>query len=327
MHDVEMTGDFEQLSVPFRMQPGLVRMASTEPHWTLLPPDAALRAEKTHLLPHALDDILAVDDTWDPWPAVCAVAHSAAMEHPQALSFDAQVLTLHHLGLRTDCHALGQWERQPDCPAATHALLDALQQRPHWQQVAATLAQVLHEDWAVLTREGQVPQIAAFVPSHWSPREKVGRHFAEIHAPVADNRLIVGAAEALTRLVTSGQRWRRHVWTVTPWPAHDMHPGRTGPVRWPAEADAQALLTHAWWRTERQTFIPVRHTGGDPAHWSLFTIQVRSVPLLSALHQPADAARLADALASMSPAVLAYRGLDKVRDGLVDGLRRLPLGG
>ena len=55
---------------------------------------------------------------------------------------------------------------------------------------------------------------------------------------------------------------------------------------------------------------------------AVFTIHVASEPLDAALRTRADAARLHDASASMSPAVLAYRGLAPVRDRLLEALRR-----
>ena len=49
----------------------------------------------------------------------------------------------------------------------------------------------------------------------------------------------------------------------------------------------------------------------------MFTIHVEVQPLAQALADPARAARVHDALASMSPAVLDYRGLAAVRDRLL----------
>ena len=73
--------------------------------------------------------------------------------------------------------------------------------------------------------------------------DKVGRHFAEVHAPVADNALLLAAGDHLVRLVTGAERWERFVWTVTPASAPARAPGarrpRTAgrptpmPTRWP----------------------------------------------------------------------------------------------
>ncbi len=93
--------------------------------------------------------------------------------------------------------------------------------------------------------------------SHWAPERKVGRSFAEVHAPVADNRLIAGAASHLARLVTSSERWERFVWTIARHPRLHAHPDRVDPAPWPDHVEGDALAATAWWRTERQSFIPV----------------------------------------------------------------------
>ena len=71
----------------------------------------------------------------------------------------------------------------------------------------------------------------------------------------------------------------------------------------------------AWWRTERQTFIPV-----PGAKQAVFTIAVEVQRLADALPTPQHAARLHAAIATMSPAVLAYRNLADVREPLLDWL-------
>jgi hypothetical protein len=61
-----------------------------------------------------------------------------------------------------------------------------------------------------------------------------------------------------------------------------------------------------------KTFIPIAGSGK-----AIFTIHVDSVPLADAVTSAEAARRLHDAIASMSPAVLAYRRLDRVRDRLL----------
>ena len=41
-----------------------------------------------------------------------------------------------------------------------------------------------------------IPWLAVCLPSRWAPEDKVGRHFAEVHAPVADNALLVAAGDS-----------------------------------------------------------------------------------------------------------------------------------
>ena len=98
-------------------------------------------------------------------------------------------------------------------------------------------------------------------------------------------------------------------------PRLHAHPARTDPERWPAGTDAVSIAGAAWWRSERQTFIPV------PARrQAVFTILVDVQPLAQAIAPGAQAQRLHDAVESMSPAVLDYRGLGAVREALLGWL-------
>jgi hypothetical protein len=172
------------------------------------------------------------------------------------------------------------------------------------------------EDFAVLDgRDATIPWLAVALPSHWAPEHKVGRPFVEVHAPVADNRLITGTASHLAKLVTGAERWERFVWTIARHPRLHAHPDRVDPAPWPAHLQGDALAAQAWWRTEHQTFIPV-----DGHLQAVFTIHVEVQPLCVALADGTRKAQVHDALASMSDAELDYRGLKPVRDRLLHWL-------
>lgn len=87
-------------------------------------------------------------------------------------------------------------------------------------------------------------------------------------------------------------------------------------MHWPA-ADADGTATQAWWRTERQTFIPL-----PDAQQAVFTILVDVQPPAQAIATPHRARRLHDALASMSQVVLQCRGLEQAREPLLRWLAR-----
>jgi hypothetical protein len=156
-----------------------------------------------------------------------------------------------------------------------------------------------------------VPWLAVCLPSHWAPEDKAGRHFAEIHAPVADNALLVKAGEMLVRLVTGPERWERFVWNITDQPRLHAHPQRAGGPRW-----QQTQVGQAWFRSERQTFIPVPDRDGAAAQ-AVFTIAVDVQRLVDVVAVPGRASALHAAVATMSPSVLAYRGLVSVREPLL----------
>jgi hypothetical protein len=172
------------------------------------------------------------------------------------------------------------------------------------------------EDFAVLDADGTLPWLCVCAPSHWAPEDKLGLPFAAVHAPVADAQLLLASAGQLVALATGGDAWERSVWTITPSPRHDQHPRRHARTPWPATPDAAAFAAGCWLRAERQTFLPVTGT-----RQAVFTIRVMLQPLVQAADTPVKAQRLHDALASMSDAVLAYKGLAAARTPLLQWLR------
>ena len=306
-----MPFDFSAVAAPFRMQPGLRRMAPGAAHLTPNRLGDRPLDEKLHVLQHWPAEALVAAPGFDAGPALTALCTQAAAEHPDALTWDGGAdLEACHLGWR-----LRGAEVQGDGPPAIGACLAALP--PAWRR-AGLLALAFAEDFAVIDgTSAHVPWIAACLPSHWAPADKVGRHFAAVHAPVADNQVLLAAGAHLARLVSGAERWERFVWTVTRTGTLQMHPAHSDAPPWPAEADADAatLAACAFFRTEHQTFIPIA-----AANQAVFTIQVESRPLAAVVDSPARAAQLHAAIASMSPAVLAYRGLAPARDRLLDWL-------
>jgi len=170
------------------------------------------------------------------------------------------------------------------------------------------------EDFAVLDGDtGTLPWLCVCVPSHWAPEEKLGLDFAALHAPVADNAALVAASRPLVKLATSGERWERSVWTISPSARYDQHPRRHGRTPWPQTTDAQAFASQCFLRAERQSFFPV----GQGTRQAVFTIRVMLQPLAEAVAQREHAAALHAAIASMTPAVLEYKGLAAAREPLL----------
>lgn len=261
-----MTGfDFSQIPVPFRMQPGLNRLAAGTPQLTRLAEGSPLWHEKQRVMAQGASR-LAVS-TFDEQPAFNTIA-AHAREH----------------GLP----------------------------RP---ELDAPLELCFEEDLAVLDGEdGTLPWLCVCVPSHWAPEDKLGLPFAAVHAPVADARVLLAASQQLVQLATGGDSWERFVWTVTPSGRHDQHPRRQPREPWPDTPDPATLAAACWLRTERQTFLPVKVPGTRQA---VFTIRVMLQPLVEAVDSADKARRLHDAIASMSPAVLAYKSLAPARDRLL----------
>ena len=303
-----MAFDFSAVKAPFRMQPGLRRLAEGATQLTPNLLDSRALHEKLTVLRNHAEQALLVAPGFDAGPALRALVAHAAAEQPAALAWDGE----HRIDAPQLGWSLQRGEPEGTGPAPIGACLRAL--ATEWR-LPALLSLAFAEDFAVIDgRSGHVPWLAVCLPSHWAPEQKVGNHFAEVHAPVADNQLLVTASALLARLVTGAERWERFVWTVTRHPNLDGHPLRCAPGSWPpdADADADALAAQAFFRTERQTFIPL------PAHGqAIFTIHVESQPLAESVTHAAQARQLHDAVASMSANVLAYRSLTDVRSRLL----------
>lgn len=201
-------------------------------------------------------------------------------------------------------HAVAGFDPAP--ALASIARQAAAQGLPAWGDAQRPLELAFEEDFAILHgATGTLPWLCVCTPSHWAPEDKLGLDFASVHAPVADNRMLQAASRQLVDLVTRGGRWERQVWSISPSPRHDQHPRRHVPTAWPLENDLETFAAACWLRVERQTFFPV----GDDTGQAVFTIRVRLQALMQAVDSAARAQRLHDSLASMSEAVLAYKGL------------------
>ena len=303
--------DFEAaVSAPFRMQPGLRRLGAGRAQLSPLGPGSRHQREKLAVLTAFAPQALVSRPGFDAQPALQALCVHALAEQPQSWAWDGQRAQALQLGCAVDVQGqLTQLE------AGVFGLGDevarCLQGLPPAWRLAGLLSLAFAEDFAVVDgRDATIPWLAVCLPSHWAPEDKVGHHFAAVHAPVADNALLVKASESLTRLVCGEDRWERFVWNVTDNPRLHAHPARAGDHRWEGTP-----VQGAWWRTERQTFIPL------PAQQqAVFTIHVQVQPLTEALHTPQRAGLLHDAVASMSPEVLRYRGLQSVREPLLQWL-------
>jgi dimethylamine monooxygenase subunit A len=307
-----MSFDFDAaVQAPFRMQPGLRRLAPGAAQLTPLLPGSRHQREKLAVLSAHASHALAVQPGFDATAALHALAAHAAMECPDAFSWQGDQAVARRLGVAVT------GDQAQQLRAGAFGLGDevarCLSGLPVGWRLAGLLCLAFAEDFALVDgRNATIPWIAACLPSHWAPEQKVGRHFAEVHGPVADNALLVRAGEHLTRMVCSAERWERFVWNVSRHPRLNAHPALADPAPWRADAFADAATPLAWWRTERQTFIPL-----PDQKQAVFTIGVDTQPLADGIDTPDKAARLHAAIASMSDAVLAYRSLASVRAPLL----------
>jgi hypothetical protein len=214
---------------------------------------------------------------------------------------------------------------EPD-PAVLTAITDAFvaQTGVRLAPEADALALGLQEDFVILHDEPadggsgfRTRFLSVCFPSNWSPADKLGLDFAAIHAPVADNALLQAGAHGIVDLAFRQAPMLRHVWLLTPSADLPQHPD-TRRLRWDdalraADAVERPLLEQVFFRVERQTTLPL------PAlRRGVFFIRVMVAPLAQVLRCEAPrASELRASLASMSPAVVAYRGMGAVRDRLL----------
>jgi dimethylamine monooxygenase subunit A len=166
----------------------------------------------------------------------------------------------------------------------------------------------LQEDFVVM-RPGMDGHLRASLlsvafPSGWRPEEKLGQSMFEIHTPVAENQALQRSARALSEAMQCKGPFVRYVWTLS---------GSGALSRDPAE-DSFANISKAeqlWFRCERQITVPLFEQG------SLFLIRVFVEPLHETLAVPGRRDRLMQSLASMSDAVLAYKGITRARELLL----------
>jgi hypothetical protein len=302
--------DFDAaVQAPFRMQPGLRRLASGMAQLTPVGAGSRHQREKLAVLSAYASHALASVAGFDPTPALHALAAHAALEHPGDFAWDGRCAEALGVAVCDD--------RVTEQAAGAFGLGDeigrCLRGLPEGWRLAGLLSLAFVEDFAIVDgASATIPWIAACLPSHWAPAAKVGRHFAEVHGPVADNEVLVKAGDHLMRLVCGTDRWERFVWNVTRSPRLNAHPAMSDHETWSADAFADPAAPRAWFRSERQTFIPLPERAQ-----AVFTIGVDCVPLAQAIDTPARAVRLQAALATMSDAVLAYRSLGAVREPLL----------
>ncbi len=159
------------------------------------------------------------------------------------------------------------------------------------------------DDLVVLRRAGPgratTEMLAVAFPSGWSPRERAGADLPALHAPVADGARLRSASAALSEALLTRGPYAQHVWGLDPDGRLDRDPSA------PDAAAHGCPPPERWWlRVERQTSVPLPHL--DRA---LFLIRPHLVPLTSLT--PAQRCTLHDAVASMSPDALAYKGLTR----------------
>lgn len=198
------------------------------------------------------------------------------------------------------------WRVRDDPPAlADTSSIDFLEALPPRLRAIHALGLALQDDWALMRLDAQGAARAELLhvcfPSGWDPASKAGLDFLSIHAPVADGEAVRTASRALGATIVQRGPFERHVWTLADGASLARHPAE-------ATAFSAPSLEDLYFRCERQVTVPLPSLGR-----ALFLIRVHVAPLLAVADDADRRSRLAQALGSMTPAVVAYKGLDAAR--------------
>lgn len=229
------------------------------------------------------------------------IARRLAEEHPERFTLEPG---------RLACALTGDVVRLDNPSTPSGPFLDALD----------ALAMQVQEDLAIVRldadRDADREWLAAVhlcFPNGWSASEKVGRSFADVHAPVAGMDALRRQGPALVRtMVNAADGLVRFAWGITFAPDLDRHPDRPAAPFDPARPAA-------FLRVERQTTWGFARLGA-----ALFTIRTYVTDVATLRRDPARALPLAAALRSMTDASAAYKGLADSRDALAEWIEAGP---
>ncbi len=306
-------------SPPYEVRPDVHPLRGPDASHLRPPPDMRDTEADLDALSRAAEHVRGIDGLPSlVGPALRALADVAARECPDRVHLDDPgVLALPGLGLRL----------RVDWSEARAALIDTsdatvanavrneartwLARAPAALLLLDALALALAEDFAVVHVDANgVDRVAALhvcSPAGWSPAEKLGQGLAAVHVPVADSERLVAAMPELARMMVRRGPFVRHVWGLQ---------RGTERLRLPTSRAPEG----PWhYRVERQTLIPV-----PTAACAVFTIRTWLVPLDVVADDDARRLAIADSVASMSEAVLHYKGMGGARDELLALLRGTP---
>jgi dimethylamine monooxygenase subunit A len=240
--------------------------------------------------------------THDLHPAVAAtvtrfIARRLAAEHPRLFA----------LSERTDEVTLG-------CDLTGETLgFDALMRLreamasnvvPPYADALDALACQMQEDLAIVSTRGDdrhwLSAIHLCFPNHWAAGDKIGRTFADVHAPVAGmGPMNARQVEFVRAMIAATDGLVRFAWGVTTDDRLNHHPEPPPDVlaeAWRGRAFDPAN-SRAFVRVERQTIW-----GFPDAGAALFTIRTYFVDVADVRQDKSQRSQLVAAIESMSPA-------------------------
>lgn len=244
------------------------------------------------------------------------ILETLSQEYPEFFSWDGELFHNQLIGMRAELDLPGYRIRRVSWPNESFYSIPFLD--PF--DLAASQVQ---EDLSLINQDPQTGRdwlslIHLCFPNHWDPAEKIGRDFGEVHVPVAEiERLSATAAKIIDACIHKGP-FIRFAWGVDTDTTLNHHPANTwSQSRVLDQYDPEHVGHHTFMRYERQTL-----TGFPAFNSALFTIRTYFHPLTAIARNPERCEAMISALESMSDRVLAYKGLTKTRDPLVEFLKK-----
>ncbi|HEY9720627.1 MAG TPA: heme-dependent oxidative N-demethylase subunit alpha family protein [Oscillatoriaceae cyanobacterium] len=180
------------------------------------------------------------------------------------------------------------------------------------------LALQTQEDWAVdaiepETRREWLAALHLSFPNHWSPAEKIGRAFVEVHRPVAAIEPLLKAAPSLIETMIFRGPWERFAWDIRTDRVLNRHPDDLDASAGRLEDySAASVGAGTYMRIERQALKGFPGQAG-----ALFLIRTYFRPVAEVATNPDEREALAKALRTMKPESLVYKGLTRLQEPLV----------
>jgi hypothetical protein len=226
-------------------------------------------------------------------------------------------------GLRLDCRLSGEILSFRNGLARNEAQGNSAAVRPGYVDAFDAIACQLQEDLAVVTFDPNGPDtlraLHLCLPNYWSAEEKIGRGFAQIHAPVPGMAKTYPKPDHILRAMSSKGPCVRFVWGLVTDPRlnHHPHPPPNVPTwRWHGR-DFNHARPRMYLRVERQVLWGL----GDAA---LFLIRTY-LSDCDALERE-EREHLYTAIAGMTEAQLRYKGLAGYREAVLRWLLNSPRG-
>ncbi|MCS7227189.1 MAG: DUF3445 domain-containing protein, partial [Gloeomargarita sp. SKYB31] len=172
---------------------------------------------------------------------------------------------------------------------------------PTYGSALDALAMQVQEDVCVVCRAGDRHWVSAIhlcFPNHWAAQDKIGKTFAEVHAPVPGMAPLNQRGAVLVHAMIAGPPMVRFAWGLSTDTELNHHPDQ------PAGRTFDPQHPQLYLRIERQVIW-----GLPTVDAALFTIRTyfRDVNVLR--RDPRLCTLLQQAIRSMSPPSLTYKGL------------------